>query len=324
MRKYLNISYCVLLALFCFANRISAQDIIVGAKLDKTKIALGDQTILRLSAVTPVKSLVRFPLLSDTISSKVQIVEIGRTDTLTDKNNPSVHTLSMSYTITSFDAGMHMIPELEFETATGKLKTDALPLEVSAVQVDTTKAIYDIKQPIAVSYSFMDWLRDNWYWVASGIASLLLLAVFAYYLKKRKVLVPEVQRLKEPALPLHVLTANKLNALKEQKLWQMGMVKEYYVELSDILREYLEQRYGIKALEQTSDEIFISTARLEIPDQNRNQLRQLLILADLVKFAKASPGALDNEQSMENALNFVMATKENNVVTDNKGDDGLV
>ena len=323
MRKYLNISYCVLLFLFCFASNISAQDIIVGAKLDKTKIALGDQTVLRLSAVSPVKSLVRFPLLSDTISSKVQIVEIGRIDTLTDKNNPSVHTLSMAYTITSFEAGLHMIPELEFETGKGKLKTDALPLEVSAVEVDTTKAIYDIKQPIAVSYSFMDWLKDNWYWVAAGIVALLLLAALAYYLKNRKVIVPEVQRVKEPPLPLHVVTTNKLNALKEQKLWQAGMVKEYYVELSDILREYLELRYGIKALEQTSDEIFISTARLEIPDLNRSQLRQLLILADLVKFAKASPGALDNEQSMEHAVSFVVSTKENDSLN-NKGDDGLV
>ena len=324
MRQYLNFSYCLLLCLFCFAPSSIAQDIKVSAKLDKATIALGDQTVLRLSAVAPLKSILRFPLLSDTLSAKIQIVEAGKPDTLADQSNPSVHTISQAYTITSFESGLHMIPSLAFETKDGTLTTDPLPLEVNSVQVDTTKAIYDIKQPLKVSYSFMDWLKDNWHWVAAGLLVLLLLAGLAYYLKKRKVIVPEVQRIKKPALPLDVSTANKLNALKEKKLWQMDMVKEYYVELSDILREYLEKRYGINALEQTSDEIFASTRNLDIPGPARNQLKQILILADLVKFAKASPGGSENEQSMENAFGFVMATKENIVVTDNKANDGLV
>ncbi|TCD01017.1 hypothetical protein [Pedobacter psychroterrae] len=324
MRKYLNFSYCLLLALLCFAYQSRAQDIKVSAKLDKTTIALGDQTILRLSVVSPLKMLVTFPVLADTLSSKVQLVETGKIDTLVDQNNPSVHTLNRQYTITSFEAGLHMIPALAFETKDGKLTTEALPLEVNAVKVDTTKAIYDIKQPLTVSYSFMDWLKDNWYWVLSGIAALLLLAGLAYYLKKRKIITPEVQRAKEPEVPLHVSTVNRLNALREKKLWQMDLVKEYYVELSDILREYLEKRYGVKALEQTSDEIFASTRQLEIGEQSRNQLRQILIIADLVKFAKGIPQSSDNEQSMENAVSFVMATKEAARVTDNKANDELV
>lgn len=324
MRNYLNFSYCLLLALLCFAYQGMAQEIKVSAKLDKTTIALGDQTILRLSAITPLKTLITFPVLADTLSSKVQIVEAGKIDTLADRNNPSVHTISRQYTITSFEAGLHMIPALAFETKDGKLTTEALPLEVNSVKVDTTKAIYDIKQPLTVSYSFMDWLRDNWYWVAGGVVTLFLLAGLAYYLKKRKIVTPELQRYKIPEVPLHVSTVNKLKALKEKKLWQSDLVKEYYVELTDILREYLEKRYNVNALEQTSDEIFASIKDLEIVEQNRNQLRQILILADLVKFAKGIPQPSDNEQSMENAIIFVMDTKEVSSVTDKKVNDELV
>ncbi len=324
MRKYLNFSYGLLLCLVGFVNQGLAQDIKVAAKLDKTTIALGDQTILRLSVISPLNSMVTFPLLKDTISSKVQIVEVGQTDTLTDQNNPSVHTLVKQYTITSFDAGLHMIPSLAFETKDGKLTTEALPLEVNAVKVDTTKAIFDIKQPLAVSYSFMDWLKDNWLWVLVWIFCVLLLAGLAYYLNKRKVIVPEVQQRKVPAISLHVATINKLNGLNEEKLWQKGQIKEYHVALSDILREYLEKRYMVNALEQTSDEIFANTTHLEITEQGRNQLRQVLILADLVKFAKGMPQSYENEQSMEFAVSFVMETKEASVIKDNKGEDELV
>lgn len=324
MKQFIKFSYCLLLFILILTLPSIAQDVKVSAKLDKTTIALGDQTILRLSVIAPVKSIVTFPMLTDTITSKIQIVESGTSDTLVDANNPSLQTLNRTYTITSFEAGLHMIPGFTFKTKDGELKTEALPLEVSAVQVDTTKAIFDIKQPLAVSYSFFDWLRDNWYWLAGAVVMLGLLVYLVYYLKKRKVIVPEVQQPKKPELPLHVETLNKLNSLKERKIWELDRVKEYHVELTDILREYLEKRYGINAPEQTSDEIFESTRNLEIDEQSRGKLRQVLVLADLVKFAKASPNASDNERSIENAIDFVTGTTETVVTTEKNTTDGVV
>ena len=162
MKQYYTFSWCLMLFLTGLTFKGKAQETKVEARLDQTRIKLGDQTILRLLAHVPANGQVDFPVLSDTISSKIQIVEMGKTDTLLDQNNPGIRTISRKYKITSFDAGLHMIPSYSFTGKEGELSTQAIPLEVTEVKVDTTKAIYDIKAPLAVSYSFMDWLRDNW------------------------------------------------------------------------------------------------------------------------------------------------------------------
>ena len=84
----------------------------------------------------------------------------------------------------------------------------------------------------------------------------------------------------------------------------------YYSELSDVMREYLEKRFQVKAQEQTTDEILGSLANKELPQESRTLLRQILTLADLVKFAKHKPEAFENGQSMENAINVIIQTKQ--------------
>lgn len=323
MKQYYNFSWCLMLCLAGLTYSGKAQDIRVEARLDQTRIKLGDQTILRLLAHVPVNAQVDFPVLADTISSKVQIVEMGRTDTLANKNNPGIQTISRQYTITSFDAGLHMIPSYTFTGKEGKLSTQTLPLEVMEVKVDTTKAIYDIKEPLAVSYSFMDWLRDNWKLVLGLVIGILVLAVLIWYFIKKWRNKPVRVEPDKPAVPLHTMALNKLNALRNGKLWEQGQVKRYHSELTDIIREYLERRYGINAMEQTSEEIFAGLRHLHITEQNMHKLRQMLLLADLVKFAKANPLSNENEQSMDNAISFVMNTRpgalaENKVPNDNE------
>jgi LPXTG-motif cell wall-anchored protein len=309
MNKYFKSSCFLMLCLGGLTFSSKAQNIRVEAKLDQSKIALGDQTILRLMAHLPVNGQVDFPVLADTISSKIQIVEMGKTDTLTDQNNPGVKTISRQYTITSFDPGLHGIPAYTFGSKNGNLSTAALPLEVTEVKVDTTKAIFDIKEPLAVKYSFMDWLRDNAKVVAFSALGILLLAALIWYLIKKRKNKPAKVAPPKPVIPLHTIALDKLNALKTQKLWEQGQVKQYHSELTDIIREYLEKRYNINALEQTSEEIFSGLKHMNISEQNTNKLRQMLLLADLVKFAKATPLNSDNEQSMENAISFVTNTK---------------
>ena len=152
----------------------------------------------------------------------------------------------------------------------------------------------------------MDWLRDNAIKVLLGLLLVIVLIGIWYYFKKRKKPVPVVVEVK-PLVPLHLQALNKLNALRDKKLWEQEEVKQYHSELTDIIREFLEKRYKIRAMEQTSDEIFSGIRHLEIAEENRNQLRQILMLADLVKFAKQKPLNADNEQSMANAIGFVTA-----------------
>lgn len=308
MKRYFNWSWCFALWLSFLMLNAHAQEIQVSAKLEHSTIALGDQTKLRLIAHLPQKEQVNFPALSDTISGKIQIVEIGRADTLKDAQSPGFHTISRTYTITSFEPGVHVIPSFLFRGQAGSFSTVSLPLEVKEVKVDTTKAIFDIKQPIAVTYTFMDWLRDNWHWLVFGLAILVMAIILLVYYRKLRKLKPAVVEPPKPQLPPHVYAMEQLQSLRNKKLWQQDAVKEYHIELTDIIREYLEQRYHIHAMEQTSEEIFAALKAMEIHEQDRNRLRQILLLADLVKFAKAKPVSDENEQSMDNAIAFIHGT----------------
>jgi len=302
--------YAVLfLLLTCICYNAGAQTTQAEAKLQQYTIKIGDQTKLFLSVHQPAKDKVTFPKLTDTISAKIQIVSKSKLDTVFDTADHSRATITQSIVITCFDAGSYMIKPFSFGTSGGVLTTGDLTLQVQTVKVDTTKAIYDIKQPMAVSYTFWDWLKDHWLWVLIGLIIGLAIAGLIWYLKTRPKNEPVI-RIVKPVIPLYTITLNKLQELRDKKLWQNNQVKQYYIELSDVLREYLEKRYTIKTYEKTTDEIFDELRYVEIRDDDRNKLRQILVLADLVKFAKEQPAPAENEQGMDNAINFVNSTKQ--------------
>jgi len=298
-----------LLCLTCFSFKTNAQAIQAEAKLQQYTIRIGDQTKLFLSVRQPVKAHVNFPKLTDTIIGKVQVVSINKPDTTYDQTDKSAITVIQSYTITSFDAGTYNFPAFTIGSETGVVKTNEVTLQVQTVRVDTTKAIYDIKQPFAVSYTWVDWLHDNWYWLAGGLLVIALIIGAVLYLRKRPKPAPVV-KIVEPAIPPHVFATNKLKELRDKKLWQQEQVKQYHIELSDIIREYLEKRYLVKTHEKTTDEILASLKRMDISDENRNKLKQILVLADLVKFAKEKPLPVENEESMDTAIDFVSSTRQ--------------
>jgi hypothetical protein len=305
LSKYI---FALLVAMGSFYTGQS-QSIKVDAHLEKATIPLGDQTKLHLTVRFNVKDTVNFPKLADSLLAKVPIVSVNKPDTSFDKNDISIETIDRSYTITSFDTGQYVIPQYEFKTKEGVLKTAELVLTISPVAVDTSKGVYDIKQPIQVSYSWLEWIKDNWPKVAFPILAVLVIIGIIWYLRKRpKKEVPVKPA--EPEKPEHIIALDKLYALRDQKLWQQDRAKEYYSEMSDVMRDYLERRYGIHANEQTTDEIFASLRYMDITEPDRAKLKQILVLADLVKFAKEKPLAAENEQSISNAIDFVMTTQK--------------
>jgi len=301
-----NFTY-ILVCLFAFGMKAAAQDTRAIAKLDQSAIRIGDQTKLHLTVYQQVNEQFVFPALADTLAGKLQIVGGGVQDTIRDQNDPEKITVTKSLLITGFDAGTYTIPSFEFKGKAGSLKTEELQLVVQSVKVDTTKAIFDIKQPLTVSYTFADWMKDNWQLILFPFLGLLLIAAAVYYWVKRKKNVP-VKEVAVPGLPAHTIAMNQLNALKDKKLWQQDMVKAYYSELTEVLREYLEKRYMIKTHEKTTEEIIAGLKRADMTTENRAMLHQLLTLADLVKFAKERPVAIENERSIEDAMLFVSAT----------------
>lgn len=304
----------MLVSLAGFYQTTRAQSFGPKATLNKTSIVIGEQTLLNLSIRFHAKDSIGFPKLADSIGSKIRIVSF-KADTAFDKGDASIETINRHYTITAFDSGTYTIPSYAFKMPVGVMQTDSLLLDVKTVAVDTTKAFYDIKQPLIINYTFWDWLRDNWKLVTGILAGLIVGGGVIYYLLKRpkkEVVVEEVK----PDIPLHIQVLQKLDEIKNKQLWQHDQVKQYYIELSDVVREYLEKRYKIQAMEQTSEEIFASLRHMDIASEDRNLLRQLLVLADMVKFAKEKPAAHENEKSMENAVAFVKDTQPHTRPTD--------
>jgi hypothetical protein len=228
-------------------------------------------------------------------------------------------TLSTSIKVTCWKPGVYYLPSILFRfQEDGKLTqskvTNKLALLVDSPIADQTVAdsvqLAPIKDIILEPLKLQDFLP-----YIIGLVVLvggIFLGIFLYKRYKNKDQEPEkVAIIKRPP---HEVAIEKLRQLKGAKLWQQGMVKEYQSELSHIIREYVEERYEILALESTTDEILRDLKQKDFDEGLKDNLREMLQLADLVKFAKAEPPVEKHEQLMEFAENFVFKTKKQPVV----------
>jgi hypothetical protein len=309
MKKQLIFSLYLFAFLLGFSGAASAQ-VKVTSSLDTSYMFIGDQTNLRLEASFPKGYQVEFPVFADTIINKLEIINVGKIDTL--ENNGIVR-LQQSYLVTSFDSGWYKIPEMKFVIRQPNLATDTLfsaPLffGVQTLAIDTTRrdAITDIKKPMEAPLTFKEVLP----FILYGILILGILALGFYFYKRFKRNEPLFRAKEKPKEPAHLRALRELDELKEQKIWQRGLNKEYYSVLTDILRTYIEGRYDIPAMEQTTDEILEAVRYLsEMEKELKTELANVLMRADFVKFAKATTEANENEASLEFAYHFVLKTK---------------
>ncbi len=277
------------------------------AKLDTTDITIGDQIKLQLSFSGPSGVEIVWPQINDTIVTAVEVVDRSGIDTIPSDANNAFYTQSLI--ITSFDSGYYAIPPFRFrfwesdDTVVHFVETSPLLLAVHTVEVDTTKVFKDIKMPIGAPYTF----REALPWIFLGLALALIGFLLFYYLKKKKHDEP-VFKARKPKLPSHQIAFDALETLRFKKLWQNGKVKEYHTELTDIIRIYISEGFGIHALEMTTEEIAESLEPTSVNEQAFAKLKDTFVLADLVKFAKAQPLPVENDLSLNNAMDFVKET----------------
>jgi hypothetical protein len=279
----------------------------VEANLDKQKVFIGQTAKLNLRATIINGTQLQFPNLKDTLTSKIEIRGISKIDTIKNTAGKEI-TLNQSIEIASFDTGYFAIPPVEFldKTTNKKYQTQALLFGVSVVPVDTTLAIKDIRGPIAAKIPWWDYIKAYW-WILLVIAGLI--GFYIYYKKRKNQPKPTIQVFQE-IIPAHIIALEALHKLKEEAIWKEGAFKEFHIIISEILREYLEKRYGLFALELTTDEIIVSLKSVSIDSESKARLKQVLFLSDMVKFAKEIPIAAENEQSINNAILFVENTKQ--------------
>jgi hypothetical protein len=293
-------------------STIQGQDFSVSAKTDSSLMVIGGQMNLTLEVAQPRDVQVVFPQFTDTIVKSIEIVGTTGPDTTKIDNNRIA--VKKVFRITSFDSGLHYIPPMEFELASANLqakkKTNSIGIMVANPfkEVDPQKGITDIKTPINTPFKLSELLRFlPWIW--GGIAVLLLIGAGVwFYIKRSNPLKAFIKE--KPKEPPHVIALRELDHIKEAKLWQKGQVKAFYSEVSDVLREYLDERYCIPAPEQITSDIVQSLRKVDLPDDKViDKIKQVLETADLVKFAKMEPLPDENDLSLMNAYFFVNQTK---------------
>lgn len=311
----------VLLLSIVLTRTIDAQTVKATASLDTNNIRIGQQVKLQLSIQYRVDNgqqvKIHWPGIADTLIKEVEVVGQSKIDTLIpDKNNPFEFVQTKTVFITSFDSGYWAIPPFKFivNNDTAGVSTDPLLLEVGTVAVDTSLAIKDIKPPFEENYTWLDWIKDNMYVVYGTLVAILIVVSIIFLIRYFRKVPPPTVIVEIPKTPAHVTAFEKLDKLKNEKLWQEGKLKLYHSTLSEIIREYIENRFKIQALEQTTEEILYGFRNIAIDEDSKLKLKQLLLLADMVKFAKEQPLPNENEMCLSNAYDFVTGTKreENN------------
>lgn len=304
----------ILISVFLELGVALSQVIQTEASLERNECLIGDQLKLKLTLSKPKDAKILFPSLTDSISKSVEIISASSIDTIFKENNQIK--LQQVLTITSFDTGAVNIPPLPFlmqrDSVTDTIYSNQLWLTVHALPVDTVKkAIYDIKPPITEPFSFDEILK----YILWGLGALLIIALATYIflrIKKNKPIIPIPEKPKEPP---YVIALRQLNILKDKKLWQKQLYKQYYSELTDIIRIYLNDQFEIPAMESVSSELIDLLIQRNFDEEQIRNMRSLFTTADFVKFAKAEPLPDENDWHWKNAYSFIEKTKPAEIVT---------
>ncbi len=307
MCKRLIFIFTVLLSSLPLMAQVS-----VSAQFDSVALFIGEQTKLTLQADQPQGEFVQFPILSDTVVSGLEIVEMPKYDTaILDDGTMRV---AANYLVTSFDSALFYIDGLEFVYEGDTLISNPLSLKVIDMPVDTTQnAITDIK---GVYNPPFDW-QYFWTVVMMVVMGLLIIALIVwgviYYRRHRKVAEEVVAEEVDPRTAYEI-AMQELDEIRQRKLCENGQFKLYYTLITDVLRLYVKRRFSIDAMELTSDEL-LSAFRTELKlghygkDDSYDLLCKVLQLSDLVKFAKWQPLPDENHTAFNQIIEFLNITK---------------
>ncbi|MDE7387478.1 MAG: cell wall anchor protein [Muribaculaceae bacterium] len=280
----------------------------VTATLDSSYITMGNVTCLTVDIVEPREAHSQVGFLPGTMPAEVEVVGEASCDTVDLDAN--IRQITRRIILQSFDSGAYTLPPIFWESAGDTMLSNMVTLKVNPVDVSHLEDIHPNADTMSIAsrwYDFLpDWLVDYWGWllltiviVAGGVCAILI-----YQKRIPLTLIPA----KKP-VPPYEMACQRLNTLREQHYCERGQEREYYTELTDILREYIDKRFGINAMEMTSRQILEHLGANEITRPSERLMRQILEVADFVKFAKMRPMPDDNVKSFNSAMKFVEDTK---------------
>lgn len=313
--------YITLAVVLAVASAVwcSAQSVVprVRATIEPDTVMIGDRAVLTIEVEKDKVQTIVFPQYVAPQSKRdslppIELVRELPTDTVQIAARREV--LRKRFEVAVFDEGIYALGRPQVLYADKNIidtlrADDSLHLVVTTFAIDSTShAIFDLKPQKTLRFRFGE--VSGYLSVAVAVALLLVLVVWlaVRYLHRRGRHISDLFR-PAPPVPAHIVAIEALEQLHDQKLWQAGKHKQYYSSLSDILRTYLDGRYGVGAMEMTTDEIVEALRPLDLPQKSAFDLVAVLRDADLVKFAKATPEASDNESCYHKAYYFVEETK---------------
>lgn len=275
--KYLIASICYLFSAFIMAQ--TEPDIAI--KADTTNIKIGEQLTFTIQV----------PKGKDVTFTKM---ELNGLEVAEELPIDTVHnSILKKYLITGFDSGSFYIKKQQVFLDAKAYFTDSLLVNVATIAVDTTKLAvhYATKGQKEESYTFGEiWYRSkNYIYVLLAVAAFVLALYFLFRKKEKK------EKVIVPKIPPYITATKELKDLEKKELWQNNKVKEYYSELTDIVRKFVGDELLIQALETTTDELLLllkeenKKQNLGLDKEILEKLNSLLSQADFVKFAKQKP-----------------------------------
>jgi hypothetical protein len=301
----ITISVCLLWLSICSSIRAGDTDIKVTSAVNKDSITIGDE----VSYTLIIKSRPEIKLDSLDLSlnlSPFKLKERKLYPTVKDKEGNIIQ--KQEYVITIFDLGNFVIPpaKIKYVDTKNQLKeavSDSIMIKVNSIGVpQDVKDIKGLKPPFVIKE------KSKWYLYL--IAGLVLVGISTWlYLRWRIKGIGLPLAPPEPEKPAGDVALAELNRLKDSDYIRKNHIKKYYIILSEIIRRYLEKRFGIFAMDRTTLEIKSEMKRTKIESQIIQKTISLLSNCDLVKFAKYVPTAEQIEKDWQESYNLIEDTK---------------
>ena len=283
----------------------SAQNVVVEAELDSMMMWVGQQTGLHIEVTCDKGQKIEFPVFRDTIVRNLEIIPPVSIDTQY-VNNGQRMTVTRSYTVTCFDSALIYIPPIAVTVDGNVYESNRLALAFMSYDIPegAENQIFPPKENLKTPLKLYEVKSVVLFWLLAALGLTVGIILLLAFHNDR----PIIKRIKiEPKIPAHVRAMDGIEEMRRSGETRSEDAKEYYTRLTDLVREYINERFGFNATEMTSDEI------LEHLEENRSkdslsELADLFTTSDMAKFAKYKPLLAENDRNLMTALEFIKDT----------------